>query len=751
MNHNEMLDLIETGLTGASRAKRILIVGAGIAGLVAGELLKRAGHTVTILEAQHRVGGRIYTVRSGLAAGLQAEMGAIAFSQSHALTMAYLDRFHLATESVITQHPNSYIHLRGQRVRRKDFDPKQFGIEFPSHEFGKSPDEWLKATFKPFYDLIREHGESAWDEIIDHYDQFSLEGYLRHAGWSTTAIDLFSILSSTAAYLNTSFVSYLRYTYTATTANTVYLLDGADALPNAFLPFLSENIQFGATVQAIEHTATEVTVTYNSLAGRCRETADFVIVTIPVNLLRQIEVTPPLSPRKRRAISHLSYDAAGKIFIQCRSRFWETEEDIHGGYSVTDLPIGTIHYPQQGQATGRGVLQVNYSTQIDGFSSLPQDYLIRQTIEHLRQIHPQIDHIAEVAVAHHWGQDPYAGGIGALLEPGTLSKFNDLVAPEGRIYFAGEHCSKFDHRWVQGAIESAIIAANNVHQARSSEGHSLSQSYLEQIRHQIIPAAGVYHPDTHPEFHQTLQKHFPGALPMTDYMAKTYQCLSAYDFSDENTMGMISICRDEIADSLFVEVMRYWGKTFNCCSLAGFMMMGKTGLAAAMDHTPISDNIRRFAFYAMPHIAISKDGEIGVIYRNGTQKISHACGALNSIVKELTTSSARLEMDMQDIEQTIIRQKLLSTLNYGDKPDLIEITKLAAQIISKDVEKLLNTLDPAIFKYTVMTGIQIHGPQDTHWIYPQDFYVVGSDLPGGKEPIEVFQPREIEMPLTVST
>ena len=70
---------------------------------------------------------------------------------------------------------------------------------------------------------------------------------------------------------------------------------------------------------------------------------------------------------------------------------------------------------------------------------------------------------------------------------------------------------------------------------------------------------------------------------------------------------------------------------------------------------------------------------------------------------------------------------------------MVEITKLACRVISQDVEKLLGTLDAAIFKYAVMTGIQIHGPMDTHWIYPQDFYVVGSDLPNGKQEIEVFQ------------
>ncbi len=96
-------------------------------------------------------------------------------------------------------------------------------------------------------------------------------------------------------------------------------------------------------------------------------------------------------------------------------------------------------------------------------------------------------------------------------------------------------------------------------------------------------------------------------------------------------------------------------------------------------------------------------------------------------------------MDMQDIEQTIIRQKILSTLTYGDKPDLIEITKLASRIISDDVKNLFNILDSSVFNYAVMTGIQIHGPLGTHWIYPQDFYVVGSDLPGGKAEIAAFQ------------
>ncbi|ACK64422.1 low-co2 inducible protein lcib [Rippkaea orientalis PCC 8801] len=220
---------------------------------------------------------------------------------------------------------------------------------------------------------------------------------------------------------------------------------------------------------------------------------------------------------------------------------------------------------------------------------------------------------------------------------------------------------------------------------------------------------------------------------MPDYIQNTYNTLNSYGFDKGKTIGMVAICRDEITDTLMDKVIKYWGKTFNCCSLAGFVMMGKTGLAAATDHTPIIDGKRRFTFYAMPHIAISKNGEIGKVYRSGIQKASHACGALEAIVKELESGSLQLIMDMQDIEQSIIRQKILSRLKYGEKPNLVEMTKLVSQMISQDVNKLLSSLDNSIFNYAVMTGIQIHGLLDTHWIYPQDFYVVSSDLAGAQK------------------
>lgn len=240
-------------------------------------------------------------------------------------------------------------------------------------------------------------------------------------------------------------------------------------------------------------------------------------------------------------------------------------------------------------------------------------------------------------------------------------------------------------------------------------------------------------PARYPIFYETLQVHFPGSLPMTDYFGNTYNTLNSYGFDQGNTAGMVAICRDEITEALFEEVIQYWGKTFNCCSLSGFVMMGKTGLAAATAHTPIDNGIRRFVFYAMPHIAISGDGKIGEVYREGIQQVSHACGALEAIAEELQSGHLQLMLDMQDIEQSMIRQKIISAIRYGDQPDLVALTKLASQIIAQDVKALLSPLDRSVFHYAVLTGIQIHGPLDTHWIYPQEFYLVSSDFSEGQK------------------
>ena len=76
----DYIDIVRHGITkrfDASQPKKVIIVGAGLAGLAAASELKRAGHTLVVLEAQQRVGGRVYTLREPFTEGLYAEVGAM--------------------------------------------------------------------------------------------------------------------------------------------------------------------------------------------------------------------------------------------------------------------------------------------------------------------------------------------------------------------------------------------------------------------------------------------------------------------------------------------------------------------------------------------------------------------------------------------------------------------------------------------------------------------------------------------------
>ena len=77
-------------LSHAASPKKVLVVGAGLAGLVAGYELTEGGHDVSILEAQLRPGGRVQTVREPFSDGLYAEAGAARIPDNHDLTLHYV-------------------------------------------------------------------------------------------------------------------------------------------------------------------------------------------------------------------------------------------------------------------------------------------------------------------------------------------------------------------------------------------------------------------------------------------------------------------------------------------------------------------------------------------------------------------------------------------------------------------------------------------------------------------------------------
>ncbi len=139
----DYVDVVNQGIAKkfqGGKPKKVVIVGAGLAGLVAGYELKRAGHTPIILEAQQRVGGRVYTLRDPFTEGLYAEVGAMRIPRAHTLTMEYVGKFGLKTNDFTMDNPNAYYYMGGNKVRASEANanPALLGFDVSDNEKGKT-------------------------------------------------------------------------------------------------------------------------------------------------------------------------------------------------------------------------------------------------------------------------------------------------------------------------------------------------------------------------------------------------------------------------------------------------------------------------------------------------------------------------------------------------------------------------------------------------------------------------------------
>jgi monoamine oxidase len=468
LSHKDVAAIAREGLPStASAPRRIIIVGAGIAGLAAAYELMRAGHDPIVLEARPRVGGRIHTLREPFSHGLYAEVGAMRIPKTHDLTIAYCERFGLKLTPFTMGNPNAYVYLQGRRMRMRDVqeNPAILSFELAAHEIGSTCDSLWNGAIADLADLVARSGDAGWEDIYRRYDQYSTREFLESKGWSEGAIEMYGLFAFQETLMNSSFLEVLREEVNRCYVDLSEIDGGMDRLPNAFLPHLRQRVHFGARMVALDQSDHAVIVHYKTAAGRFSIAGDDAIVTVPFPVLRHVEAIKPFSPAKQRAIRELHYDASAKILFQCRRRFWEEDDGIYGGGTVSDLPIRATYYPDHGRETGRGVMLASYTWSEDAqrWGSLSPADRIVEALEDVAQIHPQVAAEFEVGASYMWHDDEYAGGAFALFDPGQQTLLQPaIVAPEGRIHFAGEHTS-LAHAWIQGAIESGLRAAWEIH------------------------------------------------------------------------------------------------------------------------------------------------------------------------------------------------------------------------------------------------------------------------------------------------
>jgi monoamine oxidase len=431
----------------------IVIVGAGLAGLRAADLLIRAGQPVIVLEARDAPGGRVRTIRSGLRDGLYGEAGAVRIASRHHRVISLARDLALPLMPFTSSVGSSSIVLGGVRLRiPDDLGSVAKRMHLKTDEAGLAPAELLRRYVGVLPEGMRD-ANAPIDLFADwrRDDAVSWPDWLRGRGASAGAITLMT-LGGDSRDLSALYV--LRQIALLGASDEFYKIDGGmDQLTQALAVAAGDRIRYGAAVVRIDRAPDVMRVEYVQRDRASVIRASRVILAIPFSTLQRVSINPDLPAPKARVIAELPYFPATRFILQSSTRPWEANNS--DGSVRTDDPaeIWDAAYEQPGP---EGVIGVTVGGAIgDRLAAVSETEASSFGVDLATRAMPELRGAIQQRRIVRWAAEPWARGAFAVFRPGQMTTSLPHLAPaEGRIHFAGEHTSPW-MGWMEGALESA--------------------------------------------------------------------------------------------------------------------------------------------------------------------------------------------------------------------------------------------------------------------------------------------------------
>jgi monoamine oxidase len=463
-------------LQGRPRAAKVIVVGAGISGLVAAYELRRLGYDVQILEARDRVGGLTWTIRRGsehtettgerqvctFDDGQHLNVGAWRIPYTHTGILNYCKELGVPLQMFVNESDASYFYYEGssslstRRVRLR---------EIKADLIGHTNELLVKAIDQRALDL------PLTDEDRRRFVDFLVaQGYLDASDHRYKAFEHRGPGAPHAfdALLRSGFGSRMRSIPQrdgTQSAPMFHPVGGMDQIARAFQREIgSARITLGAEVQSVHQDDRGVKIAYVRSGNRARTevTADYVIVCMPFSVLAGVDIN--LSPGMMAAVRATTYSNSAKLGLAMKRRFWEEDDQIFGGHLYSNLPLGEFSYPSSDYFSKKGVLLGLYANgPVGDLLDRPVRARVEHVLTHASKVHPQIRTEFESGYAVWWKKVKYSlGGFASGAPPARRAQFAKV---DNRIILgAAATAPHSEPDWQEGAVAAAWQALNLLHE-----------------------------------------------------------------------------------------------------------------------------------------------------------------------------------------------------------------------------------------------------------------------------------------------
>jgi monoamine oxidase len=476
-------------LTGGAKNTKVIVLGAGLAGMTAAYELSKAGYQVQILEARDFAGGRCQTARKGFKHtdllgntqvcefddGHYINHGAWRIPYHHRSTLHYTKQFGVPLESFVNDNDASYVYfekgagpLAGKPVRKGEIaaDVRGYTAELVAKAASQGQlDAPLSGVDREkFIAYLVNEGRLTKDLA---YKGTEGRGFSIHPGAGVNPgpgkelppLAFKDVLDSSAWRVLSSVTGYEQQ------RTMLQPIGGMDQIAKAFEKQVGPMIRYSTVVEKIRQSATGVTVSFKGADGKTGEvTADYCVCTIPLSVLKQIDLDA--SAPFKAAMEGVAYAPVNKIGLQMKTRFWEDKHHIYGGHIYNDIPgIGSISLPSYGWQGQKGVLlgYYNFGGEAARISAKKPADRAAFAVAGGQKIFPEYAENFDNAFSFSWHLAEHnLGGWAEWGEDGRKNAYPVLCEPDGRLYLAGEHLSYLGG-WQAGAIESAWQQIAKIH------------------------------------------------------------------------------------------------------------------------------------------------------------------------------------------------------------------------------------------------------------------------------------------------